>query len=65
MKNIYILLSFSLTVLTGSLNAQFNQTQFVHSNETLMDNQAEKHAATLNMLINELESTFDVTLTFE
>jgi hypothetical protein len=65
MKNIYILLSISLTVLTGSLNAQFNQTQFAHSNETLMDNQAEKHAATLNMLINELESTFDVTLTFE
>jgi hypothetical protein len=65
MKNIYILLSFSLTVLTGSLNAQFNQTQFAHSNETLLDNETEKHPATLNMLINELESTFDVTLTFE
>jgi hypothetical protein len=65
MKNIYILLSITLTVLTGSLNAQSNQSQFAHSNETLMDNETEKHPATLNMLINELENTFDVTMTYE
>lgn len=65
MKNIYILLSITLTVLTGSLNAQSNQSQFAHSNETLMDNETEKHPATLNMLINELENTFEVTMTYE
>lgn len=65
MKNIYILLSITLTVLTGSLNAQSNQSQFAHSNETLMDNETEKHPATLNMLINELENTFEVTLAYE
>lgn len=65
MKNIYILLSISLTVLTGSLNAQFDQTGFAHSSETLMDNEAEKHPATLNMLINELEGSFDVTMAYE
>lgn len=65
MKNIYILLSISLTVLTGSVNAQSNQSQFAHSNETLMDNETEKHPATLNMLINELENTFEVTLAYE
>lgn len=65
MKNIYILLSITLTVLTGSLNAQSNQSQFAHSNETLMDNETEKHPATLNILINELENTFEVTLAYE
>lgn len=65
MKNIYVLLSITLTVLTGSLNAQNNQSQFAHSNETLMDNETEKHPATLNMLINELENTFEVTLAYE
>ena len=65
MKKIYFLLSISLTVLTGSLNAQSNQTAFVYANETLMDNEDEKHPATLNMLINELENTFEVTMAFE
>lgn len=65
MKKIYFLLSISLTVLTGSLNAQSNQTAFAYANETLMDNEDDKHPATLNMLINELENTFEVTMAFE
>jgi hypothetical protein len=65
MKKIYFLLSVSLIVLTGSLNAQSNQTALAYANETLMDNEDEKHPATLNMLINELENTFEVTMAFE
>jgi len=65
MKNFYLFLSITFTVLTGSLNAQLNQTGFAHSSESLVDNEAEKHPATLNMLINELENTFEVTMTYE
>ena len=59
------LLSIVLTTVTGTVNAQQNVQSFAHSQESILDNQAEKHPATLNMLINELESTFDVTMTFE
>jgi hypothetical protein len=65
MKKIYFLLSIALTALTGTVTAQQDEQPFANSQETLMDNQAEKHPATLNMLINELENTFDVTMAFE
>jgi hypothetical protein len=64
MKKFYFLFSLLLTTFTGTALAQEEQT-FATSQETLMDNQSEKHSATLNMLINELENTFDVTMTFE
>jgi hypothetical protein len=64
MKKFYFLFSILFTTYTGTAFSQEEQT-FATSQETLMDNQSEKHSATLNMLINELENTFEVTMTFE
>ena len=64
MKNFYFLFSILFISAAGTTFAQEKES-FASSQETLMDNQSEKHSATLNMLINELENTFDVTMTFE
>lgn len=64
MKNIYFLFSILISSLSGPIFAQEEQA-IITSQETMLDNRIEKHSATLNMLINELENTFDVTMTFE
>lgn len=64
MKKFYFLFSILFATLSGSVLAQ-EKDSFAYSQETLMDNQTEKKSATLNMLINELENTFDVTMSVE
>ncbi len=64
MKKFYFLFSILLTTLSGTALAQEKES-FASSQETLIDNQTEKKSATLNMLINELENTFDVTMSVE
>jgi hypothetical protein len=64
MKKFYFLFSILFATLSGTVSAQEKES-FASSQETLMDNQTEKKSATLNMLINELENTFDVTMSVE
>jgi hypothetical protein len=64
MKKFYFLFSILFATLSGTVLAQEKES-FASSQETLMDNQTEKKSATLNMLINELENTFDVTMSVE
>ena len=64
MKKFYFLFSILFATLSGSVLAQ-EKDSFAYSQETLMDNQTEKKSATLNMLINELENTFDVAMSVE
>lgn len=64
MKKFYFLFSILFATLSGTVSAQEKES-FASSHETLMDNQTEKKSATLNMLINELENTFDVTMSVE
>lgn len=64
MKKFYFLFSILFATLSGTVSAQEKES-FASSQETLMDNQTEKKSATLNMLINELENTFDLTMSVE
>jgi len=64
MKNFYFLFSILFASVSGTTFAQEKES-FSFSQETLMDNQTEKKSATLNILINELENTFDVTMSIE
>jgi len=64
MKKFYFLFSILVTTLSGTALAQEKES-FASSQETLMDYKTEKNTATLNILINELENTFDVTMSIE